>query len=336
MRPIRAETVMKTTPRREAKALLGRHHQDTQETNHAGSLNNLGNKLARRYDRIGATVDLEEAISVARQVVAVTPNGDPNQTTYLNSLANRLQSQYERTDTLADLEEAVSVARQVVQQLIGGKPLAVVGGITEESLTAKDDWHGSEVVMEREVAEATATRNMDLHSLFSRDSLGDTLRSLVDFWGLNDLLYDMIDIFMPPVKTGYRRLRWRCFCGAPLWGDFDNTDPEAWHELLERLHHVPGIVKITGNTRQLSLQESYASRVSGQRGRTMGIQARNPGTYGMENQGIRSVRSSSVIRGLGTTVMKQGTRSSPLYDNGQPVLRTEIGNPTSVAPDPTT
>ncbi|KAB5581191.1 CHAT domain-containing protein [Coniochaeta sp. 2T2.1] len=58
--------------------------------------------------------DLEEAITVARQAVASTPDDHPDRAGRLNNLGNKLESRYERTGAMADVEEAITVARQAV------------------------------------------------------------------------------------------------------------------------------------------------------------------------------------------------------------------------------
>ncbi|ROT37123.1 hypothetical protein SODALDRAFT_279961, partial [Sodiomyces alkalinus F11] len=82
------------------------------DDNWAARMNNLGCMLQSRYERTGATADLEEAIGVARQAVEATPDNHPDRATCLNNLGNKLQSRYERTRATADLEEAIGVARQ--------------------------------------------------------------------------------------------------------------------------------------------------------------------------------------------------------------------------------
>ncbi|KAF2465628.1 uncharacterized protein BDR25DRAFT_239619, partial [Lindgomyces ingoldianus] len=78
-------------------------------------LNNLGNKLGRRYERTGKMEDLEKAIRVARQAVEVTPDDHPDLAGRLNNLGNKLKSRYKRTGKMEDLEEAIRVARQAVE-----------------------------------------------------------------------------------------------------------------------------------------------------------------------------------------------------------------------------
>ncbi len=74
----------------------------------AAYLNNLGNKLGRRFERTGEMADLEEAIETARNAVQSTPHDHPNRAACLNSLGVFLESRFERTREMADLEEAIT------------------------------------------------------------------------------------------------------------------------------------------------------------------------------------------------------------------------------------
>src|SRR2546421_9846945 len=59
----------------------------------AGRLNNLGNKLERRYERTGKMEDLEEAIRKAEEAVKATPEDHPDLAGRLNNLGNKLGRQ---------------------------------------------------------------------------------------------------------------------------------------------------------------------------------------------------------------------------------------------------
>ncbi|KAJ9412631.1 hypothetical protein QL093DRAFT_2027076, partial [Fusarium oxysporum] len=72
----------------------------------AARLNNLGNKLGRRYERTGETKDLEEAIQAVRQAVESTPHDHPDREGRLNNLGIKLESRYRRTGQIKELEEA--------------------------------------------------------------------------------------------------------------------------------------------------------------------------------------------------------------------------------------
>ncbi|KAJ5414516.1 hypothetical protein N7509_001143 [Penicillium cosmopolitanum] len=77
-----------------------------------GWLNNLGNDLERRYERIGQVNDLEEAIQMSRQAIQVAPNNHPEMKWLLNSLGDKLRRLYEQRGQAEDLGEAIQVYQQ--------------------------------------------------------------------------------------------------------------------------------------------------------------------------------------------------------------------------------
>jgi hypothetical protein len=44
----------------------------------------------------------------------------------------------------------------------------------------------------------------------NRGSVGDLLSGLLDFSGISFFFYDFVEFFVPRVRPGYKRLRWRC------------------------------------------------------------------------------------------------------------------------------
>jgi hypothetical protein len=42
------------------------------------------------------------------------------------------------------------------------------------------------------------------------NSVRDLISGVLEFWGISFFFYDVVDLFLPSVPTGYRRLRWRC------------------------------------------------------------------------------------------------------------------------------
>jgi hypothetical protein len=54
--------------------------------------------------------DLEEAIQVAQQAVALTPKDHSDLAGRLNNLGNSFARRYEWTEDMANLEEAIQVA----------------------------------------------------------------------------------------------------------------------------------------------------------------------------------------------------------------------------------
>ncbi|KAL1801088.1 hypothetical protein ACET3X_001430 [Alternaria dauci] len=66
-------------------------------------------------------------------------------------------------------------------------------------------------------------------------SFRDLVSSLLNFWGISFYLYDIVELFVPHVPQGYRRLRWRCSCNTILWGDFPVEDTAAFDRLKRQL-----------------------------------------------------------------------------------------------------
>ncbi|KAF7675555.1 hypothetical protein GT037_006274 [Alternaria burnsii] len=66
-------------------------------------------------------------------------------------------------------------------------------------------------------------------------SFRDLVSSLLNFWGISFYLYDIVELFVPHVPRGYRRLRWRCSCNTILWGDFLDEDAAAFDQLKQQL-----------------------------------------------------------------------------------------------------
>ncbi len=78
---------------REALAITPNNHPDR-----AAMLNNLGKKLASRYEGTGKMEDMEEAIAQARDALAMTPDNHSDRAARLHKLENMIARPYERTD----------------------------------------------------------------------------------------------------------------------------------------------------------------------------------------------------------------------------------------------
>ncbi|KAI9782858.1 MAG: hypothetical protein M1816_001678 [Peltula sp. TS41687] len=70
-------------------------------------LNNLGNRLASRYERTRNMDDLEQAIEKIQQAVEKTPEAHPDLAKWLGNLGNCLARRYGRTENMDDLEQAI-------------------------------------------------------------------------------------------------------------------------------------------------------------------------------------------------------------------------------------
>ncbi|MCS6848347.1 MAG: CHAT domain-containing protein, partial [Anaerolineae bacterium] len=80
------------------------------------AMNDAGGAFLRRYWARGRMADLERALALWQQAVALAPPDAPDRAMYLNNLANGLRARYARTGALPDLEAAVERYRQACQE----------------------------------------------------------------------------------------------------------------------------------------------------------------------------------------------------------------------------
>ena len=106
---------------------------ESEGTDRAGVLSNLGYTLRDRYDRTKNTADLDEAIAACRHAVEGVPPGSPPRAMFLNQLANALQERHAINHSAADLEGAVAAYREACK---GGLGTAVIEG----TLRGSDNW----------------------------------------------------------------------------------------------------------------------------------------------------------------------------------------------------
>ncbi|WP_437521387.1 CHAT domain-containing protein [Sorangium sp. So ce726] len=78
-------------------------------------LGTLGNSLRHQYNHTGRMEDLEEAIAVYRQALAVTSPDRLHRPEALLSLARALHTRHEATGSMEDLQEAVTVCREALE-----------------------------------------------------------------------------------------------------------------------------------------------------------------------------------------------------------------------------
>lgn len=52
----------------------------------------------------------------------------------------------------------------------------------------------------------------------NRSSVSDLVSGLLNFWGISFFFYDIVELFVPRIPPGYKRLRWRCVSfGVPRY-----------------------------------------------------------------------------------------------------------------------
>ncbi|KIK17650.1 hypothetical protein PISMIDRAFT_49171, partial [Pisolithus microcarpus 441] len=98
---------------------------DNEEGDRADSLNNLAVCLYLRYRELGAVDDLEEAVALGREALALRPPGHPCYDTPLGNLGVYLSERFEKQaeDGAAEaLEEAVTLGREALKLCPQGHP----------------------------------------------------------------------------------------------------------------------------------------------------------------------------------------------------------------------
>ncbi|CUS09062.1 unnamed protein product, partial [Tuber aestivum] len=83
-------------------------------SNRADRHNHLGNRLFKRFERIGDLEDLRKAIKHSEEAQAATPQDHPDQADRHNSLGVMLFSRFERMGDLGDLQKAIKCAEEAV------------------------------------------------------------------------------------------------------------------------------------------------------------------------------------------------------------------------------
>ncbi|MFI7107053.1 CHAT domain-containing protein [Nonomuraea sp. NPDC050227] len=87
----------------------------------------LGDLLLDRFQRLGMDEDLEKAIGVLREGLAVVPEAEPERDVLWISLSGALRLRYERSGSLADLDESISLVRANLDLSVGASAPAELG-----------------------------------------------------------------------------------------------------------------------------------------------------------------------------------------------------------------
>lgn len=124
-------------------------------------------------------------------------------------------------------------------------------------------------------------------------------------------------------------------CGIALWGDFDDSDPEALQKLKSELHHIPGIAATSHHEQKAFTRVYMNPTVTADEG--AGPYARHPdGTaQGTSNRATSGTSRyiPSMPHSLGTTALHQTGSSQPAKVPSS-LSNTAIGNMTEVTFDP--
>jgi hypothetical protein len=85
-------------------------------------LNNLGNSLLKRFERLGDLEDLNKSVSIREDAVRLTPDGHPDKPLMLNNLGGSLLRRFERVGDLEDLNNSVLRGEDAVHLTPDGHP----------------------------------------------------------------------------------------------------------------------------------------------------------------------------------------------------------------------
>lgn len=85
-------------------------------------LNNFATCLFIRYNRLGAVEDIDKAIVVNRDALALCQPGHPDRTMALNNLAAYYFTRYNHLGAMEDFNEAIDVGRDTLAHRPPGHP----------------------------------------------------------------------------------------------------------------------------------------------------------------------------------------------------------------------
>ncbi|KAG2738274.1 hypothetical protein P692DRAFT_20882755 [Suillus brevipes Sb2] len=80
-------------------------------------LNNLAAHLSTRFDHQGNSEDLDQAIALHREALALRPVGHTDRSSSLNNLASGLSTHFDHRGNAEDLDQAIALAREALALL---------------------------------------------------------------------------------------------------------------------------------------------------------------------------------------------------------------------------
>jgi tetratricopeptide (TPR) repeat protein len=80
-------------------------------------LNNLAKHVCSRFDHRGNAEDLDQAIALGREALALLPVGHTDRSSSLNNLAVRLSTRFDHRGNAEDLDQAIALHREALALL---------------------------------------------------------------------------------------------------------------------------------------------------------------------------------------------------------------------------
>ncbi|MCJ1473586.1 hypothetical protein MMC13_002237 [Lambiella insularis] len=118
--------------------------------------------------------------------------------------------------------------------------------------------------------EATHCKEQSSSEFGQNTNLGDSFNGALRIWWSRQC--------RPRLRRGCRRIEWICDCGKLLYGDFDNTVPEALNNLAIRLQNPgPDLMQQSNQQQSLDLNASPVAHISQSTETTSGHPRANQG-----------------------------------------------------------
>jgi tetratricopeptide (TPR) repeat protein len=87
---------------------------------------NVGSSLRSRFDRLGDTGDISEAIPLFKQALTDLPRTDPNRAHRLQNPGNALAIRFRRSGDLGDINESVLMFEEAISLYPPGHPAKAI------------------------------------------------------------------------------------------------------------------------------------------------------------------------------------------------------------------
>lgn len=143
-------------------------------------LNNLGNVLRVRFERLGNVKDLDEAVSYFERALKLMPDRHLGRPMLLRNLGNTLQVRFKCLGRISDLDQAILVQRTAINRTPDGSEKLFQLEHFGNALQLRFERHGNIQDIDEAIScieAATNATNDDLLKPSRLNSLGDVLRA---------------------------------------------------------------------------------------------------------------------------------------------------------------
>lgn len=214
------------------------------DENRAAILNDIGKRLADRYEQTNKAADLDKSIRAMREAVALTSDDAAHLYTLLNNLGSVLDCRFKRMSEITDLEEAVELARELCQLTPRNHPnrarrLENLGRILEHKYEQRS------TIADLREAILAATEVVELTSLEDPlrqrrlSSLGNMLEARYDrsrqISDLEEAIRIAREVLATTTQNPLSRAEWLSNLGNKL---------DSWYELTGELASLNELIRV--------------------------------------------------------------------------------------------